>query len=153
MQRWCIQLVRPAAGLPKLTIVVPARNEEQHVESAVRSMLALDYEDFEVIAIDDRSNDDTGGVLDRLVAEHSGAPALRVLHINELPTGWLGKPHAMWMAGQQAIGDWLLFTDADVRLRADALRRAVAYAEATKADHLVIFPSHILRRPGERMMM
>ena len=107
----------------------------------------------EVIAIDDRSTDDTGGVLDRLAAEHTGAPALRVLRIDELPKGWLGKPHAMWTAGQQATGDWLLFTDADVRFRADALRRAVAYGEATKADHLVIFPSHILRTPGERMMM
>src|SRR5205085_2435805 len=101
-----------------LTIVVPARNEGQHVESAVVSMLALDYEDFEIIAIDDRSTDDTGRLLDRLAAEHTGAPALRVLHINELPTGWLGKPHAMWTAGQQTTGHWLLFTDADVRFRA-----------------------------------
>ena len=144
---------RPAAGLPRLTIVVPARNEGEHVERALRSMLALDYNALEVIAVDDRSSDDTGAVLDRMAGEYKRGPALRVLHIAELPAGWLGKPHAMWKAGQQATGDWILFTDADVCFRADALRRAVAYAEATGADHLVVFPSHILRTPGERMMM
>ena len=56
-------------------------------------------------------------------------PRLRVIHIPELPPGWLGKTHAMWTAGKQASGDWLLFTDADVLFKPDALRRAVAYAE------------------------
>jgi glycosyltransferase involved in cell wall biosynthesis len=116
-------------------------------------MLALDYERFEVIAIDDRSTDETGALLDRLAAEHQDPPALRILHVSELPPGWLGKPHAMWVAGQQATGDWILFTDADVCFRPDALRRAIAYAEATRTDHLVVFPSHILRTTGERMMM
>ena len=63
-------------------------------------------------------------------ADQVPATRLKVIHVSELPSGWLGKTHAMWTAGQQATGDWLLFTDADVLFKPDTLRRAVAYAEA-----------------------
>jgi hypothetical protein len=76
-----------------------------------------------------------------------------VIHVSELPAEWLGKTHAMWTAGQQATGDWLLFTDADVLFKPDSLRRAVAYAEAEHADHVVLFPRMIMKSPGERMMI
>jgi glycosyltransferase involved in cell wall biosynthesis len=59
----------------------------------------------------------------------------------------------MWTAGQHASGDWLLFTDADVLFKPDSLRRAVAYAEAERADHVVLFPRMIMKRPGEKMMI
>jgi glycosyltransferase involved in cell wall biosynthesis len=59
----------------------------------------------------------------------------------------------MWTAAQHATGDWLLFTDADVLFKPDSLRRAVAYAETEKADHVVLFPRMIMKRPGERMMI
>lgn len=148
--------------LPKLSIIVPARNEGPHIEAALRSMLALDYPDFEVIAIDDRSTDNTGALIDDLARQYPTIPQfgnsairqshLKPLHIRELPPGWLGKPHAMYIGAQHASGDWLLFTDADVHFQTDALRRAIAYAEAVHADHLVVFPSHELRSIGERMM-
>jgi GT2 family glycosyltransferase len=78
---------------------------------------------------------------------------LKIVHIAELPAGWMGKPHAMWSASNLARGDWLLFTDADVRFKPDALRRALAYAESEAADHLVLFPRMIMKRPGEKMMI
>ena len=78
---------------------------------------------------------------------------LKVIHIAELPAGWLGKTHAMWTASQQASGDWLLFTDADVRFKPDSVRRAMAYAETERADHVVLFPRMIMKRSGERMMI
>ena len=78
---------------------------------------------------------------------------LRVIHHDELPPGWLGKTHAMWTAANQASGDWLLFTDADVLFKPDSLRRALAYAEAERADHVVLFPRMIMKRPGEYMMI
>ena len=78
---------------------------------------------------------------------------LKVIHVSELPSGWLGKTHAMWTAGQEATGEWLLFTDADVLFKPDALRRAIAYAEAERADHVVLFPRMIMKRPGEKMMI
>ena len=78
---------------------------------------------------------------------------LRVIHHTELPPGWLGKTHAMWTAANRASGDWLLFTDADVMFKPDSLRRALAYAEAERADHVVLFPRMIMKRPGEYMMI
>ena len=74
---------------------------------------------------------------------------LKVIHVTELPPGWLGKVHAMWSAANQANGDWLLFTDADVLFRPDVLSRALAYAEAEGADHLVLFPRMIMRVPAK----
>jgi cellulose synthase/poly-beta-1,6-N-acetylglucosamine synthase-like glycosyltransferase len=81
------------------------------------------------------------------------SPSFRVIHHQELPAGWLGKTHAMWTAAKETSGDWLLFTDADVLFKPDALRRAVAYAEAVPADHVVLFPSMIMKGPGECMMI
>jgi len=148
----------PSGAMPRVSIIVPARNEAEHIEAALLSLLQLDYPDYEVIAVNDRSEDATGEILDRLSAawrerSESSLHRLKVLHVSELPREWLGKVHAMWKATQQATGDWLLFTDADVVFRADALRPAIAYAEHERADHVVLFPTMIMRGVGERMMM
>src|SRR5215469_11668739 len=141
----------------RVSIIVPARNEAEHIEAGVLSLLELEYPDYEVIAVNDRSDDATGAILDRLQRQwretrESSHHLLKVLHVTELPTGWLGKTHAMWQAGKQATGEWLLFTDADVVFRADALRRALVYAEREHADHLVLFPTIVMKSVGERMM-
>ena len=137
---------------PRVSIIVPAKNEEETIAGVLRELLALEYPNFEVVAVDDRSTDQTGARMDEVAAESTGG-RLKVLHIKTLPERWLGKPHAMWTAGQQATGDWLLFTDADVFFRSDTLRRAVNYAESERADHLVVFPTLIMKSPGERMMI
>ncbi len=142
--------------MPRVSIIVPACDEQEHVAAALASFAAQDYENLEIIAVDDRSRDSTGEIMERTAREAILArPALRfeVLHVRELPAGWLGKTHAMWLAAQRAHGDWILFTDADVKLRPDALRRAIAYAEAVKADHLVLFPTHALKTVGECMVI
>ena len=146
---------RPAAAMSeaRVSIIVPARNEEQDIRATLESLLALDYRDYEVIAVNDRSTDATGARMEE-VAASAGAPGrLRIIHVSELPAGWMGKTHAMWTAARQATGDWLLFTDADVLFRADSVRRAVNYAETEKADHVVLFPSMVMKTPGERMMI
>ncbi len=145
-------------AMPRVSIIVPARNEGEHIEAALLSLLQLDYPDSEVIAIDDRSEDATGIIMDRLSSEwHERGEAfhhrLQVLHVSELPQGWLGKVHAMWKAAQQSTGGWLLFTDADVVFRQDTLQRAIIYAERERADHVVLFPTMIMETIGERMMM
>jgi glycosyltransferase involved in cell wall biosynthesis len=174
-----------SAGNPRVSIVVPARNEEETVEQALRTLLSLDYDNYEVIAVNDRSTDRTGEIMERVARSHLARdvfsevpagkaigsqsqnphfsqnqremghqrPSLRVIHHTELPAGWLGKTHAMWTAANQASGEWLLFTDADVLFKPDSLRRALAYAEAEPADHLVLFPRMIMKRPGEYMMI
>lgn len=139
-------------GEPRISIIVPARNEEQDIRATLDRLLALDYSNYEVIAVNDRSTDRTGEIMDD-VFSNSDRSNLRVIHISELPPGWMGKTHAMWSAGKQATGDWLLFTDADVLFKPDSVRRAVAYAEAEKADHVVLFPRMIMEHPGERMMI
>jgi glycosyltransferase involved in cell wall biosynthesis len=157
---WNRNPVSPA-GNPRVSIIVPARNEEAEIENCLRSLLALDYDNYEVIAVNDRSTDQTGEIMERVqdLTSHpsntteGGAPELCVIHHAELPTGWLGKTHAMWTAANQATGDWLLFTDADVIFKPDSLRRALAYAEAEPADHVVLFPRMIMKRPGEYMMI
>jgi glycosyltransferase involved in cell wall biosynthesis len=140
-------------GTPRVSIIVPARNEEEEIEPALTRLLALDYDNYEVIAVDDRSTDRTGEIMDRIAASPQAHGCLKVIHIDSLPTGWLGKTHAMWTAGKEATGDWLLFTDADVLFKPDALRRAMVYAESEPADHVVLFPRMIMKRPGEKMMI
>jgi GT2 family glycosyltransferase len=151
------------ALLPTLTIVVPARNEEAEIEPALRSLLRLNYPQFEVVAVNDRSTDQTGAIMDRIAADPASQGRLRVLHVQELPAGWLGKVHAMWLGSQrndapgnaarQGCSDWLLFTDADCVFQADCLRRAIHYATTTATDHLVLFPTAHMKTLGERMMI
>ena len=138
---------------PRVSIIVPARNEEETVEQSLRQLLALDYDNYEVVIVDDRSTDSTGEIIDRIVAGPEAHSLLKVIHVRGLPSGWLGKTHAMWLAGKQATGEWLLFTDADVLFKPDVLRRALAYAEAESADHVVVLPRMIMKHPGERMMI
>jgi glycosyltransferase involved in cell wall biosynthesis len=154
---WDRNPVSPA-GNPRVSIIVPARNEENSIEQSLRTLLALDYDNYEVIAVNDRSTDRTGEIMEALAISHysnstKNGASFRVVHHQELPPGWLGKTHAMWTAAKVAAGDWLLFTDADVLFKPDSLRRALAYAETEPADHVVLFPRMIMKQPGEYMMI
>jgi glycosyltransferase involved in cell wall biosynthesis len=143
-----------ASGNPRVSIIVPARNEEDDIEQSLIRLLELDYDNYEVIAVNDRSTDRTGAIMERVAQDQSPACSrLTVIHHQELPPGWLGKTHAMWTATNQATGDWILFTDADVLFKPEVLRRALAYAEAERADHLVVFPKMNMKSPGEYMMI
>jgi glycosyltransferase involved in cell wall biosynthesis len=125
--------------LPSISIVVTALNEERSIERAMRSLLELEYPGLEIVAIDDRSTDATGAILDRLAAERPGT--ITVVHVEKLPPGWLGKCHALEQGSRIARGEWLLFTDADVVFNRDALRVAMAHAHARGADHIVFAPT------------
>jgi len=122
---------------PKVSLIAPARNEERHIERAVRSLVVLDYPQLEITLVNDRSTDRTGEILDRLAAEF---PQLNVVHLTELPPGWLGKNHALQLGADRSRGDWLLFTDADIVFERAALKRAIAYASANQVDHLAAWP-------------
>jgi glycosyltransferase involved in cell wall biosynthesis len=122
---------------PMVSVVVPTRDEAKRVEEALRSLANLDYPALEVIAVDDRSSDGTGAIIDRVAA---GDPRVRALHIAELPEGWLGKCHAMQAGARLAEGELLLFTDGDVVFAPDTLRLAVRYLLARRLDHLALLP-------------
>jgi hypothetical protein len=127
----------PPEAWPRLSLVVAACNEADHVEAAVSSLLRQDYPDLEVVLVDDRSGDDTGAIADRL-AQSDGR--LRVLHVAHLPAGWLGKVHALARGAEAARGDWILFTDADVHFAPGTLRLAVAFAVERGVDHVAAIP-------------
>jgi glycosyltransferase involved in cell wall biosynthesis len=140
------RLVRPlpekdSAGssleLPKLSVVIPARNEERKLEGALRTVLGQDYPNLEAILVNDRSTDGTGRTMEHLTAGRGDAT---VIQVEELPEGWLGKNNAIHVGTERASGDWLLFTDGDIHFHPAAFRRAVAYAEERSLDHLTLVP-------------
>jgi len=141
---------RAPGAEPRVSIIVPARNEREHIEASLVRLLQLDYDNYEVIVVNDRSSDGTRELVLEVAARAEAEGRLKLIHVTELPSGWLGKVHAMWMGAEQASGEWLLFTDADVLFRPDSLRRALFYAQSEQADHLVILPHIILESPGER---
>lgn len=139
--------------LPSISVIVAARNEERHIELALRSLLALDYPGLEIVVVDDRSTDRTGEILDRmansLAAPGLSSTALRVVHLQDLPPGWIGKNHALYCGAREATGEWILFTDADIVMDPSVLRRAVAYLQHEELDHLailfrIVMPSWLL---------
>jgi hypothetical protein len=121
----------------RLSVIIPACNEADTLERAMRSKLDQDYPDVEFVLVDDRSTDATGAIVDRLAAQD---PRVRALHVTALPPGWLGKLHALDAGLAHATGEWLLFSDADVHLSPGVLRRAVALCEQRGVDHLAVFP-------------
>jgi glycosyltransferase involved in cell wall biosynthesis len=125
--------------LPPLSIVLSALNEEENIEKALLTLIELDYPDLEIIAINDRSTDETPLILNRLQAQH---PRLKVYHISELPKDWFGKNHALHLGSQVAQGEWLLFTDADVIMRNDTLIKSISYVLENQLDHLTIYENH-----------
>ena len=137
-----------------ISVIIPARNEGAAVGVGLRSLLASRGVDLEVIAVDDRSTDETGAVMKALQADVQQAGMRYVVErIEELPAGWLGKPHAMARGAALATGEWLLFTDADVVFAEDALARALAWLERDGGDHLLVVPTVVARSAGEAMML
>jgi glycosyltransferase involved in cell wall biosynthesis len=124
------------AGCPTISLIFAARDEEEKLPAALATLAQLDYPTLEIIAVDDRSQDSTPKILDEFA---SADRRVRVVHVEKLPTSWLGKPHALQKAYEASTGEWLLFTDADVRFARDALRRAVTMAKQYNVDHLTLF--------------
>jgi glycosyltransferase involved in cell wall biosynthesis len=142
---------RPPDGTPSITVIVPALNEEAKVEACLASLLAQDYANLRIVAIDDRSTDRTGAIMDALAAQHPAT--LNVIHIVDLPPGWLGKTHAMAVAAAQSESEFLLFTDADILFRPDAIRRSLVSAVETGADHHVTLPTTLIHRWDEAALL
>ncbi|HKA35332.1 MAG TPA: glycosyltransferase [Thermoanaerobaculia bacterium] len=125
------------AAAPRVSIVVPARDEEREIGAAVGSLLSQDYPDYEVIVVNDRSTDRTGEILAALPDPQR---RLRVVAGSEPPSGWLGKPHALALGAREATGELLLFVDADVHYHPLALAQAAATIRELQADFLCLLP-------------
>lgn len=125
------------ASTPKISILVPARNESRSLPQTLDALLKLDYPDYEVIVIDDQSTDQTAEIA---VDYARRDPRILVIQSTELPECWKGKPWALQHGAGAAKGSWLLFTDADVRLHPSVLKAALAKAQKEKLDLLSILP-------------
>ncbi len=126
------RLRRPVEALPipapSVTILIPAKDEGERVRTCLDTVLAQNYSNFHVIAIDDRSSDQTGAIMDDYAAR--SPDTMRAMHIPQggLPAGWLGKCNALQTAASGAAGEWLLFVDSDVKVEPDALCAVLALA-------------------------
>jgi glycosyltransferase involved in cell wall biosynthesis len=167
---------------PRISLLFTARDEEEKLPGALERLAKIDYPNLEIVAVDDRSSDATGRILDEFAGKYSAGEyeevkewqdamegarlpselraggrrplhRVRIVHIAELPAGWLGKPHGLQKAYESSSGEWLLFTDADVRFAPDSLRRAVTMVRAQKADHLTLFGDVLMEGFWETVLL
>jgi glycosyltransferase involved in cell wall biosynthesis len=141
-----IDTLEKEAGLeigPLFSVVVAARNEENQIRSSILSQLEQTYRNVEWILVNDRSTDATGIIMDDLTKKDR---RIKVIHINELPEGWLGKNHALYTGTLHASGKWLLFTDADVKYEKETFAKALHYFERHQLDHLTAAPNLSAKR-------
>jgi hypothetical protein len=146
----CADPKNTAGGLPRVSILFSALDEAEKLPAALASFQAQDYPDFEVVAVDDRSEDATGSILDAAARADS---RLKVVHVTSLPAGWLGKPHGMRTAFEHSTGEWLVFTDADVRFQPDVLHSTIALAQQRHLDHLTLLCHAEMFTVGEKIAM
>ena len=133
---------------PLVSVIVPARNEEDNIGPCLTSLLKQDYPNFEIIVLDDNSEDATAEVAMLTI---NGDSRVRLMSGKPLPAGWAGKPYACWQAARQARGDWLLFTDADTLHSPDMLRRTLALALETRVALLSGFPRQLTQPLSQKI--
>lgn len=120
---------------PPVAIIIAVKDEEEDVEEALQSVCRLQYPNFRVIVVNDRSTDGTAAILQRMATND---PRLTIITIDELRNGWLGKNHALYKGYCASSEEWLLFTDADVKFAPHALQKAMNYIQKKNLDHLTV---------------
>jgi cellulose synthase/poly-beta-1,6-N-acetylglucosamine synthase-like glycosyltransferase len=135
-----VSFPEPRIPRPLVSIIVPAKDEAAGIEESVRSFLKSDYPNLEVLLVDDRSEDATAAIMERLAAAD---PRVKAISIRDLPPGWTGKTHAMFQAAQGASGEILLFTDADAVFDPHLLSRAFHFFAAKELDMLSLLPGFV----------
>ncbi|RLS54426.1 MAG: glycosyltransferase, partial [Planctomycetota bacterium] len=135
---------------PQISILIPARNEEGGIEAAIRSALTTENSEIEVVVLDDHSEDNTAAIVSKIAMLDS---RVRLENAPELPSGWCGKQHACHVLSQRARYEYLLFQDADVRLKKDCALRLVAFMEASKAELVSGIPWQETGTWSEKMLI
>ena len=139
----------PPVDGPRISVMIPARNEEKNIQRCVEAVLTQDYPNFEVLVLDDRSTDNTSGILTELSKNET---RLVILFGEELPEGWAGKPHALYQAARSATGDWLCFVDADTFLGPNTLSAVLHAANKTGADLYTIMTLQLVETFWEKVV-
>ncbi|MBT8447015.1 MAG: glycosyltransferase [Gammaproteobacteria bacterium] len=143
---------RRNGSLPRLSLVIPARDEEANIGECLQCITRLDYPEgeFEVIVVDDNSTDATASIVDEYAARDK---RIRRISAPALPEGWMGKSHACWQGAQAAAGDWLLFVDADTYLKPQAARASLDYALNKGHGFLSVIPFQRIVSAQERIVL
>ena len=141
---------RPVAAWPRISVLIPARNEAANIAACLASLQAQTYPNAEILVLDDESTDDTAAIVARLAAADR---RVRLLHGAPLPAGWLGKCHACAQLAAAATGDYLLFTDADTRHGPASLAGALAAAEQRHLGLVSVLPRQQAFTASEQVMM
>ncbi|MEO6290374.1 MAG: glycosyltransferase family 2 protein, partial [Ginsengibacter sp.] len=131
---------------PPVVIIIAVRNEEYALREALTSVCNLDYRNYKVLVINDRSTDNTGNILLEMKAQYNH---LSVINVETLPAGWLGKNHALYTGSKSSQEEYILFTDADVVYHKDVLNKAMHCCVKNDLDHLTILPGII--SPSSRL--
>ena len=131
-------LERPSGAEDKVSVIVPARNEEKNITHCLFHLSKQNYKDLEIIVVDDRSSDRTGHLVENF-KKLSPFP-IQMIRIEKLPPGWTGKNHAMFVGSKAAAGSRILFTDADTTHRPACVRTAVTCAVRNNVDLLTLAP-------------
>ncbi|MCX8054158.1 MAG: glycosyltransferase [Ignavibacteria bacterium] len=135
---------------PLVSVLIPARNEENNLPILVNDILSQNYPNLEIIIYNDASNDDTGIIAGNFSKKYS---FIKVINGISLPEGWYGKPYACWNLGKHAKGDYLLFLDADVRISGNILLRSISYMQSKKLGLISIFPKQVMVSFGEKLVV
>ncbi len=129
---------------PSVVIIIAVRNEEDKLKEALTSLCKLNYSNYRILVVNDRSTDSTGKILGELQTEYD---KFSVINIDKLPEGWLGKNHALHSGYKLSKEEYLLFTDADVVFEKDVLSKAISFSLTNNLDHLTILPEIISSSP------
>jgi len=148
---WAMRTHKLMDEIPFVSVLVPARNEAHNIQACIASLLNQDYQNYEIIALNDDSTDDTGAILDLLAAQDSH---LQVIHSRlPLPRGWNGKSRACQTLANQARGEWLLFVDADTIHAPNSIRSGVEQATGLRVALFSAIPRQIIGSWGERLFL
>ena len=144
--------LRPGTDAPSVTVIVPARNEEQNIRRCLDGLRSQDYpaDRLRVIVVDDNSDDQTAGIVESVVLLDN---RVQLVKAGPLPLGWVGKPHACWQAASAADAEWLCFIDADTTAHPPLIRTALLEARERGLELLSLQPFQELVTPWERLIL
>lgn len=134
-------------NMPMVSVLVPARNEELNIGNLIESILKQHYTNFQLLILDDDSQDKTAEIIKSFTAQYSN---IQFISNQDLPLGWLGKNYACHTLSQHAKGDYLLFLDADVRIEKDIIGKTISHMEKFSLSLTSIFPKQIMLTRAEK---
>ena len=141
---------RKHSGSPFISVLIPARNEEKNISFILEDLKNQSYKNIGVIVFNDQSTDGTAEITGRIAAADK---RFRLVNSMGLPPGWLGKNNACHQLAMQAKGDYLLFLDADVRVKPGIIESALAQVQKHHLKLLTIFPKQIMKTAGEKIVV